>query len=134
MNNSKTTKCLVTGGAGFIGSWVVDNLVDKGYDVTVIDNFSTGQSKNLNPKADLIIEDINKVDWDSIGKFDLVFHLAAIPRVQYSIEHPLETHHANVTGTLKVLEYCRKNNAKIISQAVAPFTRAISSRRKKKTS
>ena len=107
-------KCLVTGGAGFVASHVVDALINAGHEVTGIDNFSAGQEKNLNPKADLIIDDILKIDWDKLPKYDYVFHLAAVPRVQYSIEHPLETHENNVTGTLKVLDYCRRVNAKII--------------------
>lgn len=110
----KMAKCLVTGGAGFIGSHVVDSLVEEGHEVTVIDNFSSGQELNLNPKADLMIDDILKVDWDKMPEFDYVFHLAAVPRVQYSIEHPLETHEENITGTLKVLEYCRRVDAKVI--------------------
>lgn len=108
------SKCLVTGGAGFVGSAVVDALIEAGHDVTVIDNFSAGQEKNLNPSANLIIDDILTVDWNKLLKYDYVFHLAAIPRVQYSIEHPLETNEANVKGTLLVLEYCRRVSAKII--------------------
>lgn len=108
------SKCLVTGSAGFIGSHVVDLLIEKGHEVTGIDDFRAGKELNLNPKADLIIEDILKVDWTNLPKYDFVFHLAAVPRVQYSIEHPEETHEVNVTGTLKVLEYCRLVDAKII--------------------
>ncbi|HEY7727494.1 MAG TPA: NAD-dependent epimerase/dehydratase family protein [Candidatus Eisenbacteria bacterium] len=96
---------LVTGGAGFIGSHVVDALLARGNRVRVVDNFSTGKRSNLPEGAELFEEDIT--DLESIRPaFEGVagvFHLAALPRVQVSIERPLETHHANITGTLNVL-------------------------------
>ena len=99
-------KILVTGGAGFIGSNLVDGLVRSGHRVLIIDNLSGGRKENINPKAIFYKKDI--CDYKSIRPLfkgvDYVFHLAALPRVQYSIEHPLETHEANVTGTLNVLK------------------------------
>jgi UDP-glucose 4-epimerase len=98
-------KAVVTGGAGFIGSHLVDALVEKGFDVQVIDDLSGGKKENVNPKATLHIASI--CDYEAIAPIikgaDYVFHLAALPRVQYSIEHPRETSEINVTGTLNVL-------------------------------
>lgn len=95
-------KYLVTGGAGFIGSNLVDALIDEGHEVVVVDNLSTG--RNLNPKSSLIICDISK---DSLGSamigVDTVFHLAALARVQPSIENPHEFNQVNVNGTLNIL-------------------------------
>lgn len=99
-------KCLVTGGAGFIGSNLVDELVKLGHQVLVIDNLSGGKKENVSPKAKFFKKDI--CSYKSIRPLfkgvDYVFHLAALPRVQYSIEHPLETNETNVTGTLNVLK------------------------------
>jgi UDP-glucose 4-epimerase len=98
-------KTLVTGGAGFIGSNLVDELLKQGHQVLVIDNLSGGKKENLNPKAKFYKKDIR--DFKSIKPLfrgvDYVFHLAAQPRVQYSIENPLETNQNNVEGTLNVL-------------------------------
>jgi UDP-glucose 4-epimerase len=102
---SKKTKVIVTGGAGFIGSNLVDALVVEGFDVHVIDNLSGGKKENVNKKARLHIADIT--DFKKIKpifkRAEYVFHLAALPRVQYSIEHPDITNEANVKGTLNVL-------------------------------
>jgi len=99
-------KCLVTGGAGFIGSNLVDELVRQGCQVLVIDNLSGGKKGNINPKCEFFKKDIRS--YKSIGPLfkgvDYVFHLAALPRVQYSIENPLKTNETNVTGTLNVLK------------------------------
>jgi UDP-glucose 4-epimerase len=107
--------CLVTGGAGFIGSHVVDALVKSGYKVYVMDNLSTGKVENLSDKAVLFGDDITKkAAWSGIPKCDYVFHLAALARIQPSIDDPVTSHHTNLTGTLNVLEYCRRYKAKLI--------------------
>lgn len=102
-------KILVTGGAGFIGSHLVDELIKKQHQITVIDNLSTGKKENLNPKAKFFKKDIR--NFKSILPYfkgiDFVFHLAALPRVQYSIENPIKTTEINVLGTLNVLEASR---------------------------
>ncbi len=107
-------KVVVTGGAGFIGSNLVDALVDKGFDVHVIDNLVSGKRENVNKKAKLHISDIT--DLKSIELIfknaKYVFHLAALPRVQYSIEHPQETNLVNVNGTLNVLTVSQKAGVK----------------------
>jgi len=99
-------KCLVTGGAGFIGSHLVDKLIDQGYKVVVIDNLSTGKEANLNSQADFHNLDI--CDFDKIKllfqDIDYVFHLAAIPRVPISVEDPLGTSKNNILGTLNVFK------------------------------
>lgn len=110
-------KLLVTGGAGFIGSHLVDRLLDEGNEVVVIDNLNGGKMENIshqknNPLFKFyekdICEDINEL----FEGVEIVFHVAAIPRVQYSIEHVEETNKANIFGTLNVLEACRKNNVR----------------------
>ncbi|MDQ3077201.1 MAG: NAD-dependent epimerase/dehydratase family protein [bacterium] len=98
-------KVIVTGGAGFIGSNLVDVLVGKGYDVHIIDNLVAGNREYVNPKATLHEADITNLEAIKplfLG-VDYVFHLAALPRVQYSIEQPIETDGVNVRGTLNVL-------------------------------
>ncbi len=111
---NKMQKVVVTGGAGFIGSNLVDALVDKGFDVHVIDNLVSGKRENVNKKAKLHISDIT--DLKSIELIfknaKYVFHLAALPRVQYSIEHPQETNLVNVNGTLNVLTVSQKAGVK----------------------
>lgn len=95
----------MTGGAGFIGSNLVDELLKRGDEVLVLDNLSTGKKENLNPQAKFIKADItNLAEINSHFKgIDYVFHLAALPRVQLSIEEPLKTHNVNINGTLNVL-------------------------------
>lgn len=107
-------KVLVTGGAGFIGSNLVDALIEQGYDVHIIDNLSGGKIENVNKKAKLHIKDItNLKDIEPLFKgVQYVFHLAALPRVQYSIEFPAETNMVNVTGTLNVLICSQKAGVK----------------------
>jgi UDP-N-acetylglucosamine/UDP-N-acetyl-alpha-D-glucosaminouronate 4-epimerase len=100
---------LVTGGAGFIGSHLVDALLARGLAVRVIDNFATGRRANLNPAADLVEADIR--DQHAIrpafGGVQCVFHTAALPRIPLSIARPVETHMTNVVGTLNVLMAAR---------------------------
>ena len=98
-------KFIVTGGAGFIGSHVVDSLIAKGHEVHVVDIFLSGKRENLNPKATLHqvdIRDEKKLPAVFKGAAG-IFHLAAQPRIQYSITHPRLTNDINVTGTLNVL-------------------------------
>ena len=101
-------KYIVTGGAGFIGSNLVDSLVDEGHEVTVIDNLSTGKEDNVNSKAKLFVCDISHKDSvttmaEVMKGADTVFHLAALARVQPSIENPHEFNQVNVNGTLHIL-------------------------------
>jgi len=98
-------KCLVTGGAGFIGSNLVDALIERGDEVIVLDNLSTGKKENLNPRAQFIevdLRDLEKIKPYFTG-VDYVFHCAALARAQPSIEDPVTYNDHNVNGTLNVL-------------------------------
>jgi nucleoside-diphosphate-sugar epimerase len=99
----------VTGGAGFIGSHLVDALIERGMNVRVIDNFATGSRQFLNARAELFEADIRCADAiaPAFEGVDCVFHVAALPRVMLSIERPVETHLTNVIGTLNVLNMAR---------------------------
>src|SRR3989344_1399450 len=107
-------KCLVTGGAGFIGSNLVDALIKEGHEVLTIDNLSTGKRENLNPKAKLFEEDLRNFEKISsiFDGVDFVFHEAAVPRVPLSIEKPQESNDINITGTLNVLAACKEAGVK----------------------
>ncbi len=110
-------KYLVTGGAGFIGSNLVDALINEGHEVIVIDNLSTGKQENINSKAELVICDISHQDYlqrmeEVASGVDTIFHLAALARVQPSIENPNEFNKVNVNGTLHVLNIAKKFGAR----------------------
>lgn len=116
-NKKKSEKILVTGGAGFIGSHLVDRLIGLGYRVCVVDDFSTGKLANVNKRAEFIklhlaADGAPKVLNRILKDTAYVFHLAAIPRMQYSVENPIECHHANINGLLNLLEACVKNKIK----------------------
>ncbi len=121
-------KAVVTGGAGFIGSHLVDNLLKDGWTVGVVDNLSLGRMENLkqcenNDNFSFYKKDICESDLDGVfGDADVVFHLAAIPKVQFSIENPIESHRVNVEGTLNVLNTCRKLG---INRLVFPSSSAV---------
>lgn len=112
-------KYLVTGGAGFIGSHLVNRLVQMGKRVVVVDNLETGSKDNLsgvlkNDKFEFIKRDVTD-NLDEIfekNKFDAVFHLAALPRVQYSIDYPDLAHKTNVSGTFNILNLARLHKVK----------------------
>ncbi len=105
---------LVTGGAGFIGSHICDALLKDGHTVHVIDNFLTGAKENL--RDGVIHHDVDLRDLDKIGPLfkgvDGVFHCAALPRVQTSIENPIETHGHNIDATLHVFVAARDAGVK----------------------
>jgi UDP-glucose 4-epimerase len=109
-------KALVTGGAGFIGSHIVDRLLKDGHEVIVIDDFSTGHKENLteNPKLEIVEGDIR--NFDTINKcmqgVDWVFHKAAVASVPKTVNDPVGSTAVNYQGTLHVLEAARQNNVK----------------------
>ncbi|NTW21953.1 NAD-dependent epimerase/dehydratase family protein [Candidatus Falkowbacteria bacterium] len=108
------SKCLVTGGAGFIGSNLVDQLVKLGHEVVIIDDLKAGKREYINPAAafhQLDIRDLEAIKPVFAG-IDYVFHLAAWPRVQPSIQDPVTTHEVNLTGTLNVLVAARDAQVK----------------------
>ena len=112
-------KAVVTGGAGFIGSHLVDELLARSAQVTVLDNFSTGRASNLGHvenKIRLVECDIGRAgDWqDEFREADYVFHLAALADIVPSIEDPEGYFQANVTGTFNVLQACLKHRPKKI--------------------
>lgn len=110
----KARVCAVTGGAGFIGSHLVERLLADGHKVRVLDNFSTGRIQNLSAAGKNRRLSVHKVD---IARFDRVrpllkgvdwvFHLGALADIVPSIQRPLEYHHSNVNGTASVLEAAR---------------------------
>lgn len=108
-------KTVVTGGAGFIGSHLVDALVARGDDVHIIDNYAAGKLEyRLNPKAtyhEVDIRDFEKIA-PIIKDATYIFHEAALPRVQFSIEHPQETFSVNVDGLVSVLRAGKEGGVK----------------------
>ena len=112
--------CIVTGGAGFIGSNLVDALVERGDRVTVVDDFSTGKRSNLEGALarGASLEAIDVRDADAIAELfaalrpELVFHLAAQIDVRYSVEYPAGDATSNVLGTIAVLEAARQTGAR----------------------
>jgi len=109
-------KHIVVGGAGFIGSNLVDELISQGDEVLVVDDMSTGVYKNVNTKSKLLIVDISQECSEAAiiseldGGVDTMFHLAAKARVQPSIEDPVGFDSVNVGGTLRMLKLCSDYN------------------------
>ena len=109
------TKCLVTGGCGFIGSHIVNKLINMGCEVRVIDDLSASENENFyhNEKAEYWKKDISKDECTKIFKnVDYVFHLAARSRIQPTICAPNKCFEVNVVGTQRVLEWSRLNGIK----------------------
>ncbi|MCT4593976.1 MAG: SDR family oxidoreductase [Anaeromicrobium sp.] len=118
-------KVLITGGAGFIGSHIVDKLVDKGYKVCVIDNLSTGNLNNLNKKVKLYEMDIRDNKLHEVfekEKPNYVIHNAAQIDVQKSIQQPAFDGDVNIIGTINVLENCVKHN---VEKIIYPSSAAV---------
>lgn len=129
---------IVTGGAGFVGSNLVDHLIAEGHQVYVIDNLSTGHKSNLNPKAGFYHLDVRSdLAADSLGsdnvpyiigemgfkedKVDVIFHLAALARIQPSFRRPHETLSANCDGTVRILDLARKTGARVVYAGSSSF-------------
>jgi len=113
---------LVTGGAGFIGSNIVEELVRRGERVRVLDNFSTGKRENVAPflgDIELIEGDLRHLDTvrQAVEGVDYVLHQGAIPSVPRSIDNPLDTNEANVRGTLNLLVAAREAGVKRVIYA-----------------
>jgi len=111
MGRLKTKNILVTGGAGFIGSHLVDELIKQNYRVIVLDNLSSGRKENINRKARFYKLDVkNKGVFDILKKekIGVVFHLAAQPIIDKAYESPFDAIETNIIGTANILEACRK--------------------------
>jgi UDP-glucose 4-epimerase len=108
-------RAIVTGGAGFIGSHLVDTLVGRGDDVAVVDNFSSGKRENLNERARLVEDDIrDELDiWDELRP-DVCFHLAAQADVNVSVQRPDYDAGVNVLGTVRILEGARLHGTQVV--------------------
>lgn len=109
-------RILVTGGAGFIGSHIVDALVDRGHRVTVLDNLSSGQEENLNRRAKFIKGDVtSQKKLESVFKRvepEAIFHLAAQINVRASVEHPTIDAECNILGSLRLIDMAAKAGVK----------------------
>ncbi|MBE7411840.1 MAG: SDR family oxidoreductase [Leptospiraceae bacterium] len=117
-------KAIVTGGAGFIGSHIVDVLLENNYEVIVLDNFSTGRRINLDSVKDKveIIECDISVQGNWIKKFkgiDKVFHIAALADIVPSIQSPDAYFQSNVVGTFNIMQACRLNNVRRVVYAAS---------------
>lgn len=116
-------KTLVTGGAGFIGSHIVDRLITDGHEVLVIDNLSTGKKSFVNDKAKFVEEDILNLNPAHLARVmedfgvEYVFHEAALPRLQLSLDKPIDTFEANTLMTALVLEASRLAKVKKVIYA-----------------
>ena len=106
---------LVTGGAGFVGSNLIKKLLNQNHNVVSIDNYSTGLKSNEFPKCKYINFDIKNINnYSAYGDFDIVFHLAAIARIQPSFINPEEYFNTNANATMKLAKYCSSNNIPLI--------------------
>jgi UDP-glucose 4-epimerase len=126
VNASTMKRCVVTGGAGFIGSHLVDRLVADGFHVTVIDNLAVGRLANLKvalATGKIDFHEVSVADLDAILPLfkdaPLVFHLAGMADIVPSIEHPLDYHQANVDGSAAVMEAARAGGASKIVYAAS---------------
>ena len=109
-------RAIVTGGAGFIGSHVVDALIARGDEVAVIDSLVHGSKENVNAGAELHVRDIREPldDLFDAVRPEAVFHLAAQADVRVSVENPVEDADVNVVGTIRILEGARRHGAQVV--------------------
>ncbi len=114
---------LVTGGAGFIGSHIVDRLLADGHEVRVLDDFSTGHEENLQAHKKLTVTRGDVADFGTVSALlhgvYWVFHEAAVASVQKSVDDPLATQKINYQGTLNILEAARENRVKRVAFAAS---------------
>ena len=107
-------KILVTGGAGFIGTNLCKRLIEDKHTVWSFDNYSTGLKQNEIDGVNYYNVDVKDGFENWIQKFDVIFHLAALARIQPSIKNPVECLENNFNGTLNVLEYARTHDIPVI--------------------
>ena len=114
-------RALVTGGAGFVGTNLVKRLLKDKHDVIVFDNYSTGFRENQLEGCRYADVDMREEFKDFSENVDVVFHMAALPRIKPSFDNPSETLEVNVNGTVNVLEYARKNDIPVIYASSSSF-------------
>ena len=110
-------KILVTGGAGFIGTNLIKRLVEEGHEVVCLDNFSTGLRSNMIEGAQYVTMDLTELESQSawyLKKYDVVYHLAAIARIQPSFDNPVGYFEANAVVTVKLAKLCADSNTPLI--------------------
>jgi len=119
-------KCLVTGGVGFVGTNLIKRLLKEGHKVVSLDNYSTGKKENEQDGCLYLDVDINNLEYSDttaalLAGFDVIFHMAALARIQPSLVRPQESINANVNGTLNILELARKNNTPVVYAGSSSF-------------
>jgi len=108
-------KVLVTGGAGFVGTNLIKQLLKEGHQVISVDNYHTGLRSNHQPGAQYVEFDIRNIDdYSSWGEFDIVYHLAAIARIQPSFKEPYDYFTTNANATFKIAKYCSEKNIPLV--------------------
>jgi UDP-glucose 4-epimerase len=120
-------RALVTGGVGFVGTNLIKRLINDGHNVISLDNYSTGHKENEQAECEYLNVDITDTQdylnfnlWD-IDKPDVIFHMAALPRIKPSFENPTEVIDVNVNGTTNVLDYARHNKIPVIYAGTSSF-------------
>lgn len=116
-SSAHVKRVVVTGGAGFVGTHLTQMLVEKGYEVHVVDTLVGTLRRDVKPPAVLHIIDIRDKEklsalFEKLGSIDGLFHTAALPSVPYSIENPIESHDVNVNGTLTVLSVAKMHGVR----------------------
>jgi UDP-glucose 4-epimerase len=114
-NRPTLPNALVTGGAGFIGSHVADLFLAKGFDVTIVDDLSSGKRENVSPAARFLEIGVNSPEFATVvrdGNFDVIAHLAGQIDVRHSVADPINDARINILGTLNLMEALREANGK----------------------
>tara|TARA_R110000744_G_scaffold370290_1_gene480825 strand:- start:63 stop:893 length:831 start_codon:yes stop_codon:yes gene_type:complete len=107
-------KILVTGGAGFIGTNLIKRLLQDGHEVISIDNYNTGLKENHQEGCEYLEHDIRSITSYNFINPDVVFHMAAIARIQPSFKNPIDYFTTNANGTLNLVNWCAENNVSLI--------------------
>ena len=111
--------CLITGGAGFIGSHLAQDLLDKGHKVLIVDNLFSGKKENVPKEASFYRRSVTESLSDIFGEIDCVFHFAAIPSILKCRNDPAGSNDVNVQASVKLLELCRKHDCRFVFSSSA---------------
>ena len=114
-------RALVTGGVGFVGTNLIKRLLKDGHQVVSLDDYSTGFKENKQKGCTYINVDITERFDNWKEEFDIIFHMAALPRIKPSFENPTEVVDVNVNGTVNVLEYARKTETPVVYAGSSSF-------------